>query len=278
MDDKGLASKIYHEIESYNSEKGELIAWINIQEISANKDTTFYLYYGNPSCSPQQFPERVWNPNYKAVYHMNYDSGGLIDSSSNNIDCNSILGSPNYKKMGKIGYAIDLEKSDGEGFEGFDIFDGEDELTVEAWINLANFNSSHCMIASHEDAWYFYISHQLKKVIFGCHGGVSGSCAIDTIDCPLDTWYCVAGSWSDPNDRMRVYGNGVLKDVYTETLPMYTSSYNFAVGYQDNMGKFFNGIIDEIRISNIERSEEWISTSYNCQNNPSSFLYFGPEE
>jgi hypothetical protein len=277
MDNKGEAEQLFHEIESYDSSNGKLVAWLNIPILSSSADINFFMYYCNPDCTSQEFSEGVWDSHYKAVYHMNYDTGGLIDSTSNNIDCNDVLGSPDYQKMGRIGYAIDFEKSDGDAFEGFDIFDGENELTVEAWINLEDYHSSHCVIASHEDAWYFYISYQYKKVIFGCHGGVSGSCAIDTIDCPLNTWYCVAGSWSDPNDRMRVYGNGVLKDTYIEILPMYSSSYNFAVGFQDNMGKFFDGVIDEVRISDTERSEEWISTSYNCQNDPSSFLTFGRE-
>ena len=59
---------------------------------------------------------------------------------------------------------------------------------------------------------------------------------------------------------------------------MYTSPYNFSVGYQDNNGKFFDGAIDEIRISDIERSEEWLKTTFNTQNYPSSFFNVGPEE
>jgi hypothetical protein len=278
MDGLGVSNRLYHEIEYYEDSNGELVAWVNVPSLSSDSDTVLYIYYGNPNCNNQEYPSRVWDPNYKAVYHMNYGSGGLFDSTSNNIDCNTVLGSPDYQNNGRIGYAIDFEKSDGDAFEGFDIFDGEEEITVEAWVNLEDYHSSHCVIASHEDAWYFYISNQYKKVIFGCHGGVPGSCAIDTIDCPLNTWYCVAGSWSDSYDRMRVYGDGVLKNTYTETLSMYTSPYNFSVGYQDNNGKFFDGAIDEIRISDIERSEEWLKTTFNTQNYPSSFFNVGPEE
>ena len=41
---------------------------------------------------------------------------------------------------------------------------------------------------------------------------------------------------------------------------------------------FFNGIIDEVRISNSITSFDWVSTEYNNQNDPSSFLSFGPKE
>ncbi len=37
-------------------------------------------------------------------------------------------------------------------------------------------------------------------------------------------------------------------------------------------------MIDEVRISNIVRSPEWIETSYNNQNNPLTFLSFETQE
>ena len=43
-------------------------------------------------------------------------------------------------------------------------------------------------------------------------------------------------------------------------------------------GFAFIGIIDEVRISNIARSVEWIETEYNNQNSPETFLAFGAEE
>jgi len=71
---------------------------------------------------------------------MNYANGGLIDSTSNDIDCNTVLGNPAYQQSGKMGYAIDFEKSESQAFEDGDNFDGMDELTVEAWINLESYH------------------------------------------------------------------------------------------------------------------------------------------
>ena len=41
---------------------------------------------------------------------------------------------------------------------------------------------------------------------------------------------------------------------------------------------YFDGIMDEIRISKVERSSAWVETSYNTMNDPSSFFSVGPEE
>jgi len=44
------------------------------------------------------------------------------------------------------------------------------------------------------------------------------------------------------------------------------------------VGEEFNGLIDEVRVSNIARSADWIATEYNNQYTPSAFYSFGSEE
>jgi len=41
---------------------------------------------------------------------------------------------------------------------------------------------------------------------------------------------------------------------------------------------YADAVIDELRWSKIIRSDEWIKTSFNTMNDPSSFLSIGPEE
>ncbi|MFX1243240.1 MAG: hypothetical protein ACFFA7_18490, partial [Promethearchaeota archaeon] len=45
-----------------------------------------------------------------------------------------------------------------------------------------------------------------------------------------------------------------------------------------NGGEYFYGSIDEVRFSDIYRTDEWIETEYNNQNDPQFFLTLGPEE
>jgi len=266
-----------YEIEYYNNTSGELIAWVNVTELSSSDDTILWLYYGNLDCGNQQSPEDVWDSNYKAVYHMNYESGGLNDSTSNDNNCDTVLGTPDYLQTGKVGYAIDFERSSGEAFEDGDIFDGLSEMTVEAWINLESYPSgSHCEIISHYGAWYLYVSYQSNKVIFELHGGSKQG--LDIITCPIGSWYHVVGTFDDPQDDLQLFGNGELKDWDPESNNMPESSYNFSVGFRDNQGNYFDGLLDEIRVSNVERSIEWINTTYNSQNDTDSFMSFGDQE
>jgi len=72
MDGDGVATRLYHEIEHYDDSSGELVAWVNLTDITADQDTTFYMYYGNSGCNSQHFSEKVWDQYFSCVHHL-YD-------------------------------------------------------------------------------------------------------------------------------------------------------------------------------------------------------------
>ena len=53
----------------------------------------------------------------------------------------------------------------------------------------------------------------------------------------------------------------------TATSPL-TGLFGTQIAQHQPWTTFFNGTLDELRISNILRSSNWISTEYNNQNNP----------
>ena len=86
MNGAGVAVKQHHEIETFDVSSGKLVAWVNIIDLSSNEDTIFYVYYGNPDCINQEYPEKTWDSHYKGVWHMNDATPSTIaDSTSNGI-------------------------------------------------------------------------------------------------------------------------------------------------------------------------------------------------
>ncbi|MEM2922457.1 MAG: DUF2341 domain-containing protein [Candidatus Bathyarchaeia archaeon] len=74
--------KLDHEIEKYDPLTGELKVWIRVPTLSHVADTVLYLYYGNPTCGPQQNKYGVWSSNYRMVLHLNRESETCYDSTS----------------------------------------------------------------------------------------------------------------------------------------------------------------------------------------------------
>ena len=77
-------TKLNHQLDSYNSSTGQLIAWVSVPALSSAANTTLYLYYGNPTASPQQNPSAVWDSNYLGVWRLpNGSTLSASDSTSN---------------------------------------------------------------------------------------------------------------------------------------------------------------------------------------------------
>ena len=58
-------------IRNNHATTGHPIAWVKIPSVSSTTDTSFYLFYGDPSITTNQSdPVNTWDANFKAVYHL----------------------------------------------------------------------------------------------------------------------------------------------------------------------------------------------------------------
>ena len=101
----------------------------------------------------------------------------------------------------------------------------------------------------------------------------------------VDNWNHIVAVIDLSTRNMEYYHNGVLIDntIVIEGSP---PSFFHNVACSEESGRqlwestktYLDGQIDEIRISKVIRSEDWITTEYNNQNNPLDFYNIGPEE
>jgi hypothetical protein len=56
----------------------------------------------------------------------------------------------------------------------------------------------------------------------------------------------------------------------------YTQGTNTLIGF--NSGVYFAGSIDEVRVSSIVRSANWVTTEFKNQSNPSAFYSIGAQQ
>ena len=292
MDGSGVANKIYHEIENYDSSSGELVVWVKVPSLSSSQDTEFYMYYGNPSCSNQEFSEKVWDSNYCAVWHLNnfYDSTFNSNDGTNHgtDDC-----------LGKISFAKDFVGTNNDYIDVGDMPTPSDNIirtaTFEAWINpreLANTAIINKMDNGREPDRRGYNFHlENYKTEFGVWPGTwyhdESRISAKTNDniISYNNWQYIAATVDLSRKNIDLYYNGEetpssISILGTPPTYFYDIELNEWLGAYRGEGfsSYYDGFIDEIRISKICRSSSWISTEYNNQNDPFNFLSFGPEE
>jgi hypothetical protein len=158
--------------------------------------------------------------------------------------------------------------------EGLD----EDGFTVEAWVyyeGTADISQSlfayRAATPWYDDAFTLRIQSSSTEVLdFGYADGsgdsdswgISGATAI-----PTDTWTHVAATYDRTTNDLAVYVNGVLDGEGTAPYEGAIGDYPLWLGadpYHGSTGRTFGGLLDEVRIWGLVRSEEEIAANMSC--------------
>ena len=287
MDDIGVANRLYHEIEYYDGSSGELVVWVNVADLSSDQDTVLFMYYGNPSSSNQHAPEMVWDSDYEAVYHMDDLTTSTLEDSTGNGYTMTETGNP-IEADTKIGKGQDYEASSKMYHSSSEILDmdANQDMTCELWFNAESYRSHSFVGTDDGDDLYYWSIRGLddgKLVLSLCDGSSPANNLFWDGPYALSEWYYLAVVIDRENEYQYLYINGNEEENSSiEGIGgVDNEDETWFIGHGGNLpdgSRRWDGLADEIRVSNVVRSPNWIHTSYLNQNDPSSFLNIGPEE
>jgi hypothetical protein len=281
-------SKLDHEIEVYSSGNGRLVAWIRVPSLSNTTDTVLYIYYGNPTVSSQQNSAGVWDSNFKIVQHFEEASGTCTDSTSNQNN-----GTPKngvvQNASGKIDGACDFDGTNDYVDVGSDAsIDDLTLITISTWIKMDAITGAAIYDKNFTKGKSLYVSSGNLAFVQGFTGGSPnpyGWWRTSTASLTAGSWFHLAVTYNSSSlaNDPTLYINGALPSVFEGNVPSGTAlsdaNYNATMGGSISaLNLFTNGITDEVRVSNILRSNGWITTEYNNQQSPSTFYAVGSEE
>ncbi|MCG1025829.1 LamG domain-containing protein, partial [Dehalobacter sp.] len=141
--------------------------------------------------------------------------------------------------------------------------------TIEAWVKpLRNYDSSTSNsiqmitdVAGTGNNGLLLAIDQYGKFYTQAGTGSSVVKAISTTTAQKDTWYHVAGRWNASG--LSIFVNGV-KETTTPSALNISLSQTPMVGRQSSTDiRYLDGLIDDLRISNIARTDTAIQDSYN---------------
>jgi len=276
-DDNGI--KLSHEIEFFDNSSGELVAWVKIPSLSSNMNTSLYMYYGNPSCTNQEEISNTWNSNFVLVQHLDETIGIHYDSTINSNGGTYNGSNQNLYGMidGADGFDGSIEWIDCGNDDSLDI---TDEITIEAWVNRTGdgFGSYPGILSRALSTKRYQLRYRPadSQVQFFLGNGTDYYILGSDSDLSLNTWTHVVGTWD--GSTMLLFVDGVQQtDIGSFNGTMSFTNEILEIGrYTES--NYFQGGIDEIRVSNILRNSNWISTEYNNQYDPSSFYVIGNQE
>jgi len=239
--------------------------------VSSTTDTPFYLFYGDPSITTDQSdPLNTWDFNFKAVYHLG--NGTTLTATDSTGGNNGTLVNSPTATAGKISGAAHFVHSSSQaiGLANPGDFPIATAWTMETWVKPST--DGNAVIAwggtSNNGPHLVLPGNNTWRVGFWGGADVNGT-GVDT-----SAFHHIVGTFD--GSSLRLYKDGSLIAGPIAASPTTSSNPGAVIG--SAYGAFyFNGDLDELRISSTNRSAAWITTEYNNQNSPGTFITMGSE-
>ncbi len=271
-----------YQIETWNS-GGTSTVWVKIPSFTATQ-YTIYMYYGNAAATDAQAATSVWDTNYRGVWHLNQSGNGTVgefaDSTSNGNDGRGgggSSGSTPSRVAGQMGYGNSFDNSNDYILVPYSSSLGiTTDITTSGWVKRNTLTSSNDFdpIMTKGDTnqaidYEFGICHIYSECSSNNNaidfqaGNGSPSGVASTGSVSANTWNYLSVTRS--GSTVRFYINGVLDRTTTMANSFSNNTgYNLLIGADDlgtNFG-YFNGVLDELRLSNTARSTDWTRAEY----------------
>ena len=294
-------TQCYAEIEKWDVNSKQAVIWVKMPFISDQLDTIFYLYYdrhqndnssmvGDTGSDPAQ---KVWDSYFTLVMHM-AESGNGIEGEFKDSSAKGHNGTGGGSNPERVPNPIESKIGNGQLFDGVDDYievpDRDDfsppisgSLTISAWISPAvlDFNNSTEFIRwmgkgkssiGHVQEWHFVMYNQngndrpqrISFYLYSPAGG-DGSGSYTQVPVEMNQWVYITGKVD--NRYTYMYRDGCLTgkdDWVSYGIRPKDGSEPVRIGtqYLGTPYDWWNGRIDEVRISVTARSDAWIKASY----------------
>lgn len=285
-----------HEIESVagSTDMRELLCWVKLPLLRADEDTVFTLYYGGESPGAERSAAAVWSNRYVGVWHL---AGSVADGDRKARDSSSRAnhGVPTgvcAPAPGKLGSGVEFGSKGRLSSPPSSLdFARDGSFTVELWVRYKRHPTRPIRITrdlvrqfrwldsrGHGEGWrlVFHESQRFQMCLMDddTRGHYAWKSALDA----ADRWVHLATVAGREKESLTLFVNGQQAPTQPLQLPPVEARDGAGARLPIVIGADHVGCIDEVRISDVARSEDWLVAGYKNQAYPGKRITFGPEE
>ena len=272
------------EVDTWDPE-GTSLVWVKVPALS--KTATVFAYYGwkGAGAVPAVSATDVWSEGYAAVWHLGGSASPLVESTGNATAFTSPADgvAPTYAANGIVGKAVDFATTDDNTTKkrleaaDCDALDGFGDFTVEFWSYQETFrdNQAAAILSKRNwggngESWFLYQNQdsgtwQNLILAYGPDGG-SGNRTSGNAGKPpaANAWVYQVFLRTMSDDTWAWYwdGESVRSGTGTKNVGLSVFSGSATLKFGGGGGQYsFPGSIDEVRISSVRRSVDWITAT-----------------
>ncbi len=273
-------TECYVEIEHWDHAGEEAWLWVKVPDVDPDMDTVLYLYYdsthadndayvGDPS---DAVVHNVWDANHKLVSHMRDDPDNqhIRDSTQYANDGTKIgAGEPAVTTEGKIDDAQSFDGNNDRVNCGNDpSLDNEAAGSIAFWVRRIETDGGGGVIERRSpgggwvdqrytfdftgDTPRFNIANGVANLSLNFNGTITNG-----------QWFYLVATHN--GIKMKGYINGALDKEQNQTITPEMTGFDLRIGQVQDLGRYLDGHIDEIQLSDIDRTAAWWKACYESQ-------------
>ncbi len=272
-----------HEIELWNT-NGSSYIWVQVPVLVSN--TSIWAYWRNTNlvvASAYTTNGSTWSENYAAVWHFKQTGGveDLSDSAGKGMD--GIPTNNPTSVAGMICYGVDFNGTDSGFFLDSSKVRTSDvnfaSASVTCWANTESSQpegDNWWEMSVNGGEYVSEITNSYSCNLLDINSDISGAYEINTNSVNLrGSWYFLAATMDKADNALKLYVNGVLQATNTWSAAAWID--RFSVGFAlQRTGRYIDASMDELRLSTVARSADWINACYRNQAFNFSFCTYGP--
>ena len=252
--------RLAFQIEEWDAAKGVASVWVRVPLITGNSRQEIKLHWGNANAASESDGKAVFNESngYLAVWHMNDpvrdDTGTLTSTDTGTTSTQGVIGAARHF-------------ADRKGVFGGDKIEtlpaGSNPHSTEVWFRPEKPNSTLIAWGNEQGQGKVVMQYRSPPHIqMDCYfsgGNVGGTSRV-----PTGEWTHVVHTYREGETKL--YVNGVLDGINNKNggpLNIRTPARLFLGGWYNNYD--FVGDLDEVRVSKVVRSAEWVKLQFENQ-------------
>ncbi len=255
---------------------------VKIPTVSHTSDTVFYLAFGDSGISTDGSSTATWNSDYYGVWHFpNGTSLTLGDSTSTGLNMTG-TNTPTAT-TGQLDGGMNLVSASTQSAQSANMTlpgGTSRKVTMSAWVKATSFPNAYNLACGKDNGTFFWVIMVKSTGKLACYitpstGGNINYDGTGSHTLSASTWYYLTLVYSSTVGLIGYVnassdGTGAANGFLQDPNSPFVAGVDLAFA-----GRNWNGVLDEIRISSIIRSADWITTEYNNQKPSSTFLSFG---
>ena len=258
----------YH-IERFDAQTQIALVWVRVPRLAGGAATDkIFLYYGNKNATAASDPAGTYDTNQALVYHFGPAKGTPQDSTAYKSEPTTFDAEVNQASLIGAGAKFSGAQTISVPATGAVHLAAGKGFTVSAWVKFEGAES---------DAYIAQLADQGKEIVLGINGTqafarYNGATVTQNGQLTTGEWHHLALTIGDGHLSLMVDGADVLGRADAQAQDI---GGVLTIGGSATKTNYYTGEIDELEVSNVARSTDWLEAAARSQGMVSPLVVYG---